>query len=124
MELGNIYTEIENIEQAEQQESIQQQENEYERYLEEGDDYEPSSELWSNGEQGEVEEQKGEQLQAMKQRENSSRAPFLSREEFTRCMKEKLCLRCKKPGHIARNCSLPPRNRQHVHSSYPKRNFH
>lgn len=124
MELGNLYTEVDKIEQTEQQEAIHPQEYDYERYLEEGDEYEPSSDLWRHNEQAEEEEQKGEQLQAMKQRDNNSRAPFLSREEFTRCMKEKLCLRCKKPGHIARNCSLPPRNRQHVHSSYPKRNFH
>jgi hypothetical protein len=36
-----------------------------------------------------------------------TRAQKVSREEFARCMKLKLCLRCKKPGHIARNCKAP-----------------
>src|SRR5258705_10063884 len=40
-------------------------------------------------------------------RKPASRAQQLSREEFARCMKEKLCLRCKKPGHFARNCTKP-----------------
>ena len=38
-------------------------------------------------------------------RKPASRAQLLSREEFARCMKDKLCLRCKKPGHFARNCT-------------------
>jgi len=38
-------------------------------------------------------------------RKPASRAQQLSREEFARCMKERLCLRCKKPGHFARNCT-------------------
>ena len=43
-----------------------------------------------------------------------SRAQRASREEFARCMKNKLCLRCKKPGHFARNCGKqqqPPKGR-------------
>ena len=43
-----------------------------------------------------------------------SRAQRVSREEFARCMKNKLCLRCKKPGHFARNCGKqqqPPKGR-------------
>ncbi|HXP49092.1 MAG TPA: hypothetical protein VN922_04015 [Bacteroidia bacterium] len=38
-------------------------------------------------------------------RKPASRAQLLSRGEFARCMKDKLCLRCKKPGHFARNCT-------------------
>jgi hypothetical protein len=32
------------------------------------------------------------------------RVPQVSKEEFDRCFKNRLCLKCKKPGHIARNC--------------------
>jgi hypothetical protein len=35
----------------------------------------------------------------------ATKAQLLSREEFARCMKNKLCLRCKRPGHLARNCT-------------------
>lgn len=31
----------------------------------------------------------------------------LSREEFTYCQRNKLCLRCKEPGHLARGCTKP-----------------
>lgn len=42
---------------------------------------------------------------------NGNRVPIaqLNRDEFTRLMKEGKCLRCKKPGHFARNCPQPPR---------------
>lgn len=40
---------------------------------------------------------------------NKSATPLqqLSREEFTYCQRNKLCLRCKEPGHLARNCTKP-----------------
>lgn len=31
----------------------------------------------------------------------------LSQEEFTYCQRNKLCLRCKEPGHVARYCTKP-----------------
>jgi hypothetical protein len=31
----------------------------------------------------------------------------LSQQEFAYCQRNRLCLRCKEPGHIARNCSKP-----------------
>ena len=34
----------------------------------------------------------------------------LTPEERERCMKEGLCLRCRKPGHIAKNCPKGHRN--------------
>jgi hypothetical protein len=40
-------------------------------------------------------------------RDNAPTRPQqVSREEFTRCRKNGLCLICKKQGHIARNCSM------------------
>lgn len=37
-------------------------------------------------------------------RNNSNRAPEIPREEFDRCVKNRLCFRCKKPDHLSRNC--------------------
>ena len=36
----------------------------------------------------------------------------LSRDEFARRRRENLCLRCGKGGHIARSCSVPPKNKE------------
>ena len=33
----------------------------------------------------------------------------LSQQEFAYCQRNRLCLRCKEPGHIARNCTKPVR---------------
>jgi hypothetical protein len=33
------------------------------------------------------------------------RIPGITAEEYFRCRAEQLCLKCKKPGHIARNCN-------------------
>jgi hypothetical protein len=35
-------------------------------------------------------------------------APAMSREEYARCRREGLCLKCKKPGHVARFCKDDP----------------
>ena len=35
---------------------------------------------------------------------NKLLVPNVSREEFTRCWKNRLCLNCKQPGHMARDC--------------------
>jgi hypothetical protein len=50
---------------------------------------------------------------------NHNRVPNISKEEFTRCRRLGLCLRCKQPGHVARNCSY---SADHARSSpsYPK----
>jgi len=45
-----------------------------------------------------------------------SRVPNISKDEFTRCRRLGLCLRCKQSGHIARNCPQP----QSHANSYPK----
>lgn len=45
---------------------------------------------------------------------NKNRVPNITKEEFARCRRLGLCLRCKQPGHIAKNC---PRFSS---SSYPK----
>lgn len=122
MELGNV-----NIESEEQ--FIDEIQQEYEQYLIHGDEYQPSYEDWSDGnqiEENEEAKEEAEQLQAIQRGNptgNRHSAPFLSKEEFTRCMKEGLCLRCKQPGHVARNCSLPrppPRNPRRFN---PRPNF-
>ena len=118
MELGNVnMIENCNYEQSSDPEVIGEQEDEYKRYLEEGENYEPNFDIWDGMDQKNCNEENSEQLQAIQQR-NGRAAPFLPQEEFTRCMKERLCLRCKKPGHIARHCPLRP-PQQHP----SKRNF-
>lgn len=121
MELGNLDTTISlNTQEQDKLDDEVDKEEEYRRFLEEGDNFQPSFDIWNIVEQQEIPETEGEQLQAI-QRRSFSRVPNISREEFERCMKERLCLRCKKPNHIARDCPLrPPR-------PYPtqqrKRNF-
>jgi hypothetical protein len=100
----------------------EEHEDEYTRYLNEGDNYEPRFDVWDGQESDVHQEEKIEQLQAMQQRNRNYSAPIMPFEEFTRCMQNRLCLRCKKPGHIARNCSLP--RHTPTSSSQPKRNFH
>jgi hypothetical protein len=88
----------------------EEQEQEYHRYLAEGDEYEPQMHVWENDDypSEHTDEEQREHLQAMQQRRNKTySAPFMPREELQRCRREGLCLRCKKPGHIARQCSLP-----------------
>jgi hypothetical protein len=121
MELGNIST-------GTPKEDDQYNE-EYEKYLEEGDEYEIEETVDTAEESGEQEDDTAEeQLQAMyssnrlsnpsnQRRPTPSRVANLSREEFIRLMKERKCLRCKKPGHFARNCTQPPSQfRNHSHS--------
>ncbi|MGH2639676.1 MAG: retrotransposon gag family protein [Rhabdochlamydiaceae bacterium] len=89
---------------------------EYERFQEMGlDEYEPSVELNIIYERIDAE---NEQLKAIQQ---PDRAPPMSREEFSRCMRLRLCLRCKKPNHVARYCPLRPKPQQPQQSQ--KRNF-
>jgi hypothetical protein len=98
-------------------------EEEYEKYLEAGDAYEMSStneEVVEEPEDGNQGEETEEQLQAMYNHNSSNQrfgkprgrinVPNLRIDEFTRLMKEGKCLRCKRPGHIARNCPLPQRS--------------
>lgn len=120
MELGNLNTSTSHSSQEpEEQYDEEDKEVEYQRFLQEGDNYQPSFDIWNSVEQQDIPEAEIEQLQAI-QRRSFSRVPDISREEFDRCMRERLCLRCKKPSHIARDCPLRPR-------SYPtqqrKRNF-
>ena len=115
MELGNfnVATEAEDEETAAADASYF--DAEYERYLTNVEKYEVESTTDETEEEGTP----AVQLQAMQpphsSNSNPNRVPYLTREEFTRCMKQGLCLRCKKPGHVARNCDLPPRQ------SYPHR---
>lgn len=144
MELGNLNAEMgaanELTENADDY-ALQ----EYQRYLEEGDEYEPDVEQWQQQEQMEPEAGAGEaeQLQVMQQQQRRpafnrpfqpqrQQRPYLPPEEFTRCMREGLCLRCKQTGHVARNCpqpsrSAPPPPPRPFHSTrpsqYPQRSF-
>jgi hypothetical protein len=34
-----------------------------------------------------------------------AKVPGVTKEEFERCRKEGLCLKCKEPGHLARDCN-------------------
>lgn len=87
---------------------------EYDKYLEQGDEYEPDYEQLGERDEEAVDDGE-EQLQAIHssgaRRSNRfqqrGRVPNLGREEFIRLMKERKCLRCKKPGHFARNCTQP-----------------
>lgn len=121
MELGNVTAVENNDYEVASEEAVAEKECEYQRYLEEGDDFEPNYELWSDLEQRNQDEENVEQLQAMQQRNQRRTAPFMPKEEFTRCINNRLCLRCKKPGHIARNCPLRPQSQPQLRQ--PKRNF-
>jgi hypothetical protein len=118
MELGNLNLN-DTPEVTADPEWTVEQEDEYNRYMNEGDNYEPRFDIWDGQESESIVEEK-EQLQAIQQRGSRNySAPYMPREELARCMKERLCLRCKKPGHIARSCPLP----RNPASSHPKRNF-
>jgi hypothetical protein len=41
---------------------------------------------------------------------SSGKVPGVSKEEFERCRKEGLCLKCKEAGHLARDCTKPVRH--------------
>jgi phosphopantetheine adenylyltransferase len=102
-----------------------EREDEYSRYVNEGDGFEPRYDVWEGADAENEQEEKAEQLQAIQQKSRNYSAPFMPREEFTRCMQNRLCLRCKKPGHIARNCPIPRQQPfSSSSSSHPKRNFH
>jgi hypothetical protein len=119
MDLSNLNRQVQVVNQLE----IEEKEAEYQRYVEEGDEYEPNYEVY-NYEQPELE---AEQLQAMQRRSNPSAKRTgaatspLSQEEWDRCMRERLCLRCKKPNHISRDC---PQRRYPSHSAPPSSNRH
>lgn len=90
--------------------------DEYEQYLQYGDEFHTSN---SSEEEQVVEDDQRliedveEQLHAIgvpSRQASGGRVAIarLNREEFGRLMREGKCLRCKKSGHIARNCNLPP----------------
>ena len=125
MELGNLNlndSSTSHSTAAADSEWSEEHEDEYTRYLNEGDNYEPRFDVWDGQEPDIDQEEKIEQLQAMQQHNRNYSAPIMPFEEFTRCMQNRLCLRCKKSGHIARNCPLP--RHTPTSSSQPKRNFH
>jgi hypothetical protein len=110
MELGNISSEETNKENMYNEA--------YERYLAGEDDFveeieRQQEEVVDEDVEGEEEDQPdGHYLQGLSNPgrrggNNQSRVPNLSREEFTRLMREHKCLRCKRPGHFARDCSQP-----------------
>jgi hypothetical protein len=84
MELGNMNLEnfSNNSGTNYSQESETEQECEYNRYLQEGENYEPDFNIWKGTEQEEVQGEAVEQLQAMQGR--GGKAPFMPQEEFTR----------------------------------------
>ena len=105
MELGNLNTAAE-YEETPAEETDAALDQEYARYLQEGDEYEPEQTTT----EAEDEVDSKVQLQAMHQRRTiPSSFPPLTREEFDRCMEQRLCLRCKRPGHVSRECDQPPR---------------
>ena len=100
---------------------------EYDQFIEAGvNNCEPSDE-WKDSMNAAQDEEREldqeQQLHAMQQRPQrraQHHAPPMSREEFSRLMKAGLCLRCKKSGHIARNCPLPSREHSSTNTG---RNF-
>lgn len=36
-----------------------------------------------------------------------AKVPGISKEDYERCRRENRCLRCKQPGHVARDCNKP-----------------
>jgi hypothetical protein len=127
MDLSNLNRQVQVVNQLE----VEEKEAEYQRYVEEGDEYEPNYEIY-NYEQLELaaadDAVEAEQLQVMQRRSNpfakrmAATASPLSQEEWDRCMRERLCLRCKKPNHISRDC---PQRRYPPHSAPrpSRRNF-
>ena len=116
MELGNVNISAET--EASEPADDPDVDREYEHYLELGEDYEPA--VSETTAENEVEEKEiSQQLQAMQARSTNSGRVYLSREEFTRCRNEGLCLRCKRPGHVARNCPLPPRPSSNQYRNNP-----
>jgi hypothetical protein len=108
MELGNMNS-VANDTETSDHVGVEERVDEYQRYLEEGEDYEPNYDVFNDADIATEETGATEHLQAMRQRTTQRTAPYLPQEEFARCMRERLCLRCKKPNHVARNCPLRPR---------------
>lgn len=124
MELGNLNINNE-YEQIESEDGNDYYNIEYEKYLQEGENYEPEfSEENSSQQSDDDHHDSPMHLQAIQTRSHKNRAPYLSQEEFTRCMKQGLCLRCKRPGHVARDCPLPPRQSSSSNSSNSQSQFH
>jgi hypothetical protein len=100
--------------------------SEYERYIELGDDYqqeETESVQWNNPSNDEEESTPQLQVISVPTRSDGRRnsAPFLSEQEFTRRMREGLCLRCARPGHVARYCPTQASNSNQNHRNNPSR---
>ena len=94
-------------------------ETEYQRYLEDGDEYEPIvDDPTLEDDRNDADENGQEQVHAIRSsnRPNNTRrgprVPGLSREEFFRLRKEGKCLRCKQKGHFARDCPQLKQNRK------------
>jgi hypothetical protein len=109
MDLGNV-----NVDDQELIELTGEDlEQEYQQYLENGEEYEydyTAKQQTSITQQGEKSEEQEEKLNFIKNR--ASREQLMTRQEFTRCIQQRLCLRCKQPGHVARFCPLPRSNRR------------
>lgn len=121
MELGNLNSTSQQEQSDEEKVDL---DTEYQRCIEEGEDYVP---FYADQNDNQVDDHEAEtpntteQLQAMRPQFNRRFLPP-NLEEFKRCMQLRLCLRCKKPNHIARNCPQPPAQSSFNHK--PIRNFH
>lgn len=114
MELGNV-----NVDFTDEDYNLLSEE--YDRYLTEGDDYiQPADDIDSTETTTPYDEEDQQQqlhLNAIQINSNSNSTPFrspfssssrLSRDDFIYCYRNRLCLRCKRPGHISRNCRQTP----------------
>jgi hypothetical protein len=102
------------VDQEAEPDTTSEKDDEYQRYLQEGDNYEPDYDIWQDSE---------EQLQVMHMQQRMMKPAHLSQEEFNRCMESRLCFKCKKQGHPARLCPLRPQTSSAASSSNKSRHF-
>jgi hypothetical protein len=102
------------VDQEAEPDTTSEKEDEYQRYLQEGDNYEPDYDTWQDSD---------EQLQVMHTKQRMTKPSHLNQEEFNRCMESRLCFICKKQGHPARFCPLKSQTSSAASSSSKTRHF-